>query len=70
MTDEKHEKINDSVRFEVHTSVSIDQVSGKPAATSFMVENPFKLGTEAEVSSVTSKSTYPNIRRRILEDCM
>jgi len=70
MTDEKHEKITHSVRFEVYTSVSIDQVSGKPAATSFMVENPFKLKAEAEGPSETSKSTYPIIRRRILEDCI
>ena len=69
MTDEKHE-ITHSVRFEVHTSVSINQVSGKPTVTSFMVENPLKLKAEAEGSSETSKITYPVIWLRILEDCM
>jgi len=66
MTDEKHEKTTHSVRFEVHTSVSINQVSGKPAATSFMLETPLKLKAEAEGSFETSKITYPIIRRRIL----
>jgi len=70
MTDEKHEKLTHSVRFEVHTPVSINQVSGKPAATSFMLENPLKLKAETEGSSETSKITYPIIRRRILKDCI
>jgi hypothetical protein len=70
MTDEKHESINHSVRFEVYTSVSINEVSGNPAATSFMVENPLKLKAEAEGSSERSKITYPILWRRILEDCM
>jgi hypothetical protein len=70
MTNEKHEKITHNVRFDVHTSVSINQVSGKPTATSSMVENPLKLKAEAEGSFETSKNTYPVIWRRILEDCM
>jgi len=53
MTDEKRE-ITHNVRFEVHTSVSTNQVSGKPAATSLMVENPLKLKAEAG-STGTSK---------------
>jgi hypothetical protein len=53
MTDTKHE-ITHSVRFEVHTSVSTNQVSEKPVATSLMAENPLKLKAE-EGSSETSK---------------
>jgi hypothetical protein len=70
MTKEKHEKITHSVKFEVHTSVSINQVSGKPAATSLMVENPLKIKVEAKGSSETSKITYPIIGRRMMEDSM
>jgi hypothetical protein len=46
MTDEKHE-ITHNVRYEVHTSVNNNQVPGKPAATSLMVENPLKFKAEA-----------------------
>lgn len=60
MSDEKHEKITHSVRFEVQTLVSINHVSGEPAATSFMLENPLKLKAETEGSFEMSKNYIPN----------
>jgi hypothetical protein len=53
MTDEKHE-ITHNVRFQVQTSVITNQVPGKRAAISLMVENPLQLKAEAG-SSKTSK---------------